>query len=455
MTDTHFYALEYWGADDPPFLDRHPFVELVNYLNRVNSSLYIENASPGENSVVQPPGAPTGLKVERMSRTSVRFSFNPVSTATSYEIEYRLGSQEWASVPGYNGTSTSYILTDMRTGSYQFRVRARNAGGYSSWAVISHQHSVMPERPIITQEPQDVTVKEGESAQFSVKATSPDGGSIVYEWFESVDGGSNWKFLSEYKGMTSITITAAHTGLDGVLYRCALLSSVDGRSSLPVSTRYAKLTVVGKPKITEGPKDLVLSDGEKGQLSITATADGSGNKLSYQWQVSTNGGPSWSNISGATSSTHTTVAMTRSMHGYLYRCLVRNTKNGVCTEVVSGTARLSYGSVQIAFVNPTEANDNPSNPVTINSGSLIQIRHGGDISEVDVVSLSIDGRWLVDLEPEAVIQTLVPENLTDGRRKLTISLYDYSGKQMVSDSLYFYWSNYREGFGTGRFNLGD
>jgi len=63
--------------------------------------------------------------------------------------------------------------------------------------------------------------------------------------------------------------------------------------------------------------------------------------------------------------TYTTLELTQIMDGYLYRCLVCNTKDNVSAELVaSGTARLSYAGVRAVFVNPSWAND----LVTINNG---------------------------------------------------------------------------------------
>jgi hypothetical protein len=65
----------------------------------------------------------------------------------------------------------------------------------------------------------------------------------------------------------------------------------------------------------------VCENGNTG-FSVTATGDGT---AVYQWQVSTNGGVSWSNVSGAPYSNETTATLTINpvalvMNGYIYRC---------------------------------------------------------------------------------------------------------------------------------------
>ncbi|MNK86198.1 Endoglucanase C precursor [compost metagenome] len=55
----------------------------------------------------------------------------------------------------------------------------------------------------------------------------------------------------------------------------------------------------------------------------------------YQWQVSTNNGATWVNISGATSASYTTSAATLAMNGYRYRVRLGNSCNTVTSNVVT------------------------------------------------------------------------------------------------------------------------
>lgn len=69
---------------------------------------------------------------------------------------------------------------------------------------------------------------------------------------------------------------------------------------------------------------------------VSATSSGA---MTYQWQVSSNGGSSYSNVSGGTgadTSTYVTAAVTPAMNGYLYRCVV--TGEGDCGASVWSNA---------------------------------------------------------------------------------------------------------------------
>lgn len=64
-------------------------------------------------------------------------------------------------------------------------------------------------------------------------------------------------------------------------------------------------------------------------FSVVAT----GSAVTYQWQLSTNGGTTWSDIASATSASYTTGATSDSMNGYLYQCLVSNPCGSVTSTI--------------------------------------------------------------------------------------------------------------------------
>lgn len=67
--------------------------------------------------------------------------------------------------------------------------------------------------------------------------------------------------------------------------------------------------------------------------TATFTVVGTGSP-NYQWQLSTNNGTTWTNISGATSASYTTPVTTLAMNGYRYRVRLSNSCNAVTSNVV-------------------------------------------------------------------------------------------------------------------------
>ena len=85
--------------------------------------------------------------------------------------------------------------------------------------------------PTITTQPQDVEVKENETATFTVNATGTD---LSYQWQQSTDKGSSWTNIAS---ATSDTYTTGKTTMDmsGTQYRCVVSNSAGSIISDAVS----------------------------------------------------------------------------------------------------------------------------------------------------------------------------------------------------------------------------
>ena len=93
--------------------------------------------------------------------------------------------------------------------------------------------------PAITNHPQDVEVKEDETATFTVEATGSD---LSYQWQQSTDKGSSWTNIAR---ATSDTYTTGKTTMDmsGTQYRCVVSNSAGS-----VISDAATLTVTALPE---------------------------------------------------------------------------------------------------------------------------------------------------------------------------------------------------------------
>ena len=78
--------------------------------------------------------------------------------------------------------------------------------------------------PTITTQPQDVEVKENETATFTVKVTGTE--PLSYQWQQSTDNGNSW---TDIAGETNATYTTGKTTMDksGTQYRCVIKNSID------------------------------------------------------------------------------------------------------------------------------------------------------------------------------------------------------------------------------------
>ena len=97
--------------------------------------------------------------------------------------------------------------------------------------------------------------------------------------------------------------------------------------------------VAAAPSISVHPQNASYSAGGTATaLSVTASV-GDGGTLSYKWQKSTDSGTSYSDISGATSSTYTPDVSTAST--YMYRCVVTNTLGATTASTTSNAATIT------------------------------------------------------------------------------------------------------------------
>ncbi len=116
-------------------------------------------------------------------------------------------------------------------------------------------------------------------------------------------------------------------------------------------------------EITGQPVNLTVNDGDNANFSLIAN-----NASAYQWQISTNGGGSWNNISnggmysGATSSNLVLTAVNFTLNSYKYRCLVTG---DVCV-VTSNAATLSvYSAGSVILTTAANATECPGNTVVV------------------------------------------------------------------------------------------
>ena len=73
--------------------------------------------------------------------------------------------------------------------------------------------------------------------------------------------------------------------------------------------------------ITNQPTNATIADGGTQNFSLIAVIEPEDGTKGYQWQVSTDGGFAWANITGANSTSYSLVAAAF-MTGYRYRCIV-------------------------------------------------------------------------------------------------------------------------------------
>jgi hypothetical protein len=250
--------------------------------------------------------------------------------------------------------------------------------------------------PAITAQPQSVSACDAGNASFSVTATPLNN---TYQWQVSTNGGGSYTNLANggvYAGVTTTTLslTGVTTAMNGYRYRVVITGQCPPS---PVTSAAAILTVNVAPTITAQPANTTRCAGTTASFSVTAT----GNSPTYQWQVSTNGGGTYTNIAGATSATLTLSGVTTAMSGNLYRVVVTVAPCG--TTATSNAGTLTVNALPVVTLTNADPSITPGQTTTITATSVPAAqtanswswtRNGSPVSPAvtgNVLTANIDG----------------------------------------------------------------
>ena len=251
----------------------------------------------------------------------------------TYKWQYKIaGNSRWracsSSTAGYNESVLHVVATAARNG---FAYRCVVTSGENSETSDPATLTVAPAPSFgIISQPQDVSIAEGETADFAVAAEGED---LTYKWQYRIAGSSKWRACSSSTAgynepVLHVVATAARNGF---AYRCIVTSGEDSETSSA-----ATLTVTAPgPQITADPQNQSVASGGTAHFTVAATGDG----LTYQWQYKIAGQTTWRDCSPKTTgyqSTELEVVGTAARNGYQYRCVVTD-ENGETAASAAAT----------------------------------------------------------------------------------------------------------------------
>jgi hypothetical protein len=265
------------------------------------------------------------------------------------------------------GSATEVTLTNTNTlapGNYNITIQGVS-GTITKTRVITF--TVQPGAgPTINTNPASQTLCAGSNVTFTAAAT----GALSQQWQVSTDGGTTWNNVAG-QTTTSYTINGIGAALNNNRYRCVFTGQCNTSNSSS-----AVLTVQLAPSISNQPANTNVCAGSNASFSTTATGTG----LTYQWQLSIDGGTTWNNVGGATTSSLSVNAVTVAQNNYRYRCVV----SGTCTPAATSTG---------AILNVTA-------PVTINTqpGDAVLCGNGDASFSVNAVNTNNGIQWQVSTD---------------------------------------------------------
>lgn len=206
---------------------------------------------------------------------------------------------------------------------------------------------------VIATQPSNTSVCNGGNGSISVGTT---GTGLTYQWQVSTNGGGNYINVSNgapYSGATTTTlgISGATSSMNGYLYKVI----INGTCTAPnLTSSAATLTINTAGAITANPVNSTVCQGSTATFTVAA----SGSAPTYQWQVSTDGGMTYSNQGSGNAVTLSLPGVLTSLSLNRYKAIVTIPS---CGSVTSGVAILKV---------------NPTPEVTISSAPVSQIQPG-------------------------------------------------------------------------------
>ena len=229
----------------------------------------------------------------------------------------------FTNVSGATSTTLSIAVTAGAMNGNKYQAVFTNAAGSATTTAATLTVTGGNTTPAITTNPANVTVTAAATATFTAAASGSPTPTV--QWQVSTNGGATFTNVSGATS-TTLSITSTTVAMNGNEYR-AVFTNAAGSAT----TTAATLTVNAAntaPTITTNPANVTVNAG--GTATFTAAASGSPTPT-VQWQVSTNGGTSFTNVSGATSTTLSLTSTTTAMSGNKYRAVFTNTAGSATT----------------------------------------------------------------------------------------------------------------------------
>jgi hypothetical protein len=386
-----------------------------NYRYRcvLNSSCGLQNSNAAVLTVNSLPvitNQPANTAV--CTGNTVTFIVTATGTGLTYQWQQSIdGGITFNNIGGANTASYSFISSLVQNG-YQFRCIV---GGTctpvatSAAATLSVGNSL-----VINNQPVNTTACTGGTATYTIAVS----GTVTYQWQESTNGGTTYTNIANgaiYSGATTATLqlTGVTETANNNLYRCTISGSCPS-----ISSNGALLTVNTLPSLLTQPSATsVICAAQNTSFTVVA----SGTAITYQWQLSTDGGATFTNLanggvySNATTATINITGATAAMNNYRYRCIV----SGACTPAIQS-------NVSVLTVNtPVTLLANPANSIICeNSNTSFAINVTGTLPAY---------QWQVSADGGATFSNIINGGIYTGASTAALGLtgvtYSLNNKQ--------------------------
>jgi uncharacterized repeat protein (TIGR03803 family) len=260
---------------------------------------------------------------------------------------------------GVSGANSTLLTLSGFTSPGTPEYRAVFTDGFGLTATTSAATVTINAPLTITMQPQNAvaTVDQPQPASFSI-TTSAGTGPLAVQWQVSTDNGGTFTNLSDGNGIAGSgtpTLMLSNLTMPGSAEYRAVVIDANG---VIATSNAATLTVNPALSITKQPASQAATMGQTGSEVFSVVASNGTSPLSYQWQVTTNGGNTFSNlsdgsgISGSTTATLTISSTALPVSQAAYQVVVTDA-NGV--KVTSTLATLILNTPPSITTQPENA----------------------------------------------------------------------------------------------------
>ena len=275
----------------------------------------------GAASTLSTPSTPTISNLP--STATVGGSFMATVTTTSNGVTSVVSNSSTVCTVGTNGLTVSYV----GAGTCSLTAHVAADATYAAAAGTPQTFSVAgtDAAPVVTTQPVSQSYTSGRVLTFTAAASGTPAPTV--QWQLSLNGGSTWTTLSAdtSDSLTTGTLTSFENGWE---VRAVFTNSVGS------ATSNAATMTDAAPVVTTQPVSQSYTSGQV--LTFIAAASGTP-APTVQWQLSLNGGSTWTTLSADTSDSLTTGTLTSFENGWEVRAVFTNSVGSATSNAATMT----------------------------------------------------------------------------------------------------------------------
>ncbi len=305
---------------------------------------------------------------------------NCTAATIQWELSTNSGTS-WTPVTG--ATSATYTINPTHTSETGHELRAvlTNTHGSttSTAATLTVNAAACAASPAIGTQPSNQTVTEPAEASFTVVegAIPANCAAASIQWEVSTNGGGSWTPVSgtNFSGATSATLKIKPTSTSESTheFRAVLTNAHTGSTNSTAATLTVNTAAcAASPAIGTQPSNQTVTEPATASFNIKeGTIPANCTAATIQWELSTDGGTTFTPVTGATSATYTINPTHTTETGHKLRAVLTNTHGSTTSTVATLTV-----NAPACTVSPTIETQPSNQTVTEPAAASFNIKEG-------------------------------------------------------------------------------